>query len=197
MLSTPRDVGWIEVVVGSMFSGKTEELIRRLRLARIAKQKVQVFKPAIDTRHAREAIVSHNDTSLASISVRSSREILERLQADTDVVGIDEAQFFDSVLPEVCEAMAIRGLRVIVAALDQDFTGNPFGPTPTLMAVAEFVTKQLAICAVCGNPANRSQRISGGAQQIQVGAADAYEARCRKCFRPFVVEQGELDIPAR
>ncbi len=196
MQHSPRDVGWIEVVVGSMFSGKTEELIRRLRLARIAKQKVQVFKPAIDSRFSRGQIVSHDDTALASLSVASSREILERLHPDTDVVGVDEGQFFDSCLPEVCEAMASRGLRVIVAALDQDYTGNPFGPTPMLMAVAEYVTKQLAICTVCGNPANRSQRISGGADQVQVGASEAYEARCRKCFRPFVVEQGRLEIPS-
>lgn len=195
MFSTPRDVGWIEVIVGSMFSGKTEELIRRLRLARIAKQKVQIFKPAIDNRFERERIVSHNDTSLASLPVHSSGEILERLHPDTDVVGIDEGQFFDHVLPEVCEAMASRGLRVIVAALDQDFQGSSFGPTPQLMTVAEYVTKQLAICSVCGNPANRSQRIAGGARQVQVGSADAYEARCRRCFRPFVVEQGRLEIP--
>ncbi len=196
MHSAPRDVGWIEVIVGSMFSGKTEELIRRLRLARIAKQKVQIFKPAIDLRYSKGEIVSHNDSSLASLSVGSSREILERLNPDTDVVGIDEGQFFDSCLPEACEAMAGRGLRVIVAALDQDYTGKPFGPTPTLMSIAEYVTKQLAICTVCGNPANRSQRISGGADQVQVGASDAYEARCRKCFRPFVVEQGRLEIPS-
>lgn len=196
MLMTPRDVGWIEVIVGSMFSGKTEELIRRLRLARIAKQRVQIFKPAIDNRFGTGEIVSHNDSSLASISVHSSRGILERLYPDTDVVGIDEGQFFDGVLPEVCEAMASQGLRVIVAALDQDYTGKPFGPTPMLMTVAEYVTKQLAICAVCGNPANRSQRISGGESQVQVGATDAYEARCRKCFRPYVVEQTELEIPS-
>jgi thymidine kinase len=196
MYNAPRDVGWIEVIVGSMFSGKTEELIRRLRLARIAKQKVQIFKPAIDSRYRRGEIVSHNESSLASVGVNSSREILEQLHPDTDVVGIDEGQFFDSCLPEVCEAMASRGVRVIVAALDQDYTGNPFGPTPGLMTVAEYVTKQLAICSVCGNPANRSQRIAGGDSQVQVGAAEAYEARCRKCFRPFVVEQGKLDIPA-
>jgi thymidine kinase len=194
MHNSPRDVGWIEVIVGSMFSGKTEELIRRLRLARIAKQKVQVFKPLIDSRFSKGQIVSHNDSSLASVSVGSSREILERLQPDTDVVGIDEGQFFDSCLPEVCEAMASRGLRVIVAALDQDYTGKPFGPTPLLMTVAEYVTKQLAICTVCGNPANRSQRISGGGDPVPVGAADSYEARCRKCFRPYVVEQKKLDI---
>ena len=128
------------------------------------------------------------------MSVRSSRGILERLHADTDVVGVDEAQFFDPVLPEVCEAMANRGIRVIVAALDQDYRGKPFGPTATLMTIAESVTKLLAICAVCGNPANRSQRISGGASQVQIGAGDAYEARCRKCFRPYVVEQTKLDI---
>ncbi|MCK4546337.1 MAG: thymidine kinase [Candidatus Eisenbacteria sp.] len=193
---TPRDVGWIEVIVGSMFSGKTEELIRRLRLARIAKQKVQVFKPGIDSRYSKGEIVSHDDTSLESISVNSSREILEKLRPDADVVGIDEGQFFDRCLPEVCEAMAGRGVRVIVAALDQDYKGQPFGPAPGLMTVAEYVTKQLAICTVCGNPANRSQRISGGASQVQVGAADSYEARCRKCFRPFVVEQTELEMPS-
>ena len=195
MYHSPRDVGWIEVIVGSMFSGKTEELIRRLRLARIAKQKVQVFKPAIDNRFSTKEIVSHNESSFESLAVRSSGEILERLHPDTAVVGVDEGQFFDSCLPEVCEAMAARGVRVIVAALDQDYKGQPFGPTPLLMTVAEYVTKQLAICTVCGNPANRSQRTRGGDDQVQVGASDAYEARCRKCFRPFVVEQGRLDMP--
>lgn len=189
MHSTPRDVGWIEVICGSMFSGKTEELIRRLRRATIARQKVQVFKPALDDRYDAESIVSHNSVMLHSIPLLDIEQVFDHLRLDTEVVGIDEAQFFAGSLVTICEKLANRGIRVVVATLDQDFQGKPFPPAPELMAVAEFVTKMLAICVVCGNPANRSQRLSGGLSQVQVGTNDQYEARCRRCFRPEVIGQ--------
>jgi thymidine kinase len=173
--------GWIEVVCGSMYSGKTEELIRRLRLARIARKSVAVFKPELDTRYGAQRIVSHNEQSLAGLAVDRARRIPE-LAGDAQVVGIDEAQFFDAELPEVCEELAREGRRVIVAGLDKDWRGAPFGPMPALMAVAEFVTKQHAICVVCGNPANFSQRKTLSREQVLLGATDVYEARCRQCF---------------
>jgi len=179
----PRDTGWIEVICGSMFSGKTEELIRRLRRAEIAKQRVVIFKPAIDNRYAEDHIVSHNAQRMRSVAVHSAAEIIERVGDDGDVVGIDEAQFFDHRLVEVCETLANRGKRVIVAGLDQDYQGKPFPPIPALLAVAEFITKNLAICVQCGNPANRSQRLSSSTEQLLLGATEAYEARCRRCFR--------------
>jgi thymidine kinase len=175
--------GWIEAVVGSMFSGKTQELIRRLRLASIARQKVQVFNSALDVRYAKDHIVSHDLSKTPSIAVAKSRDILSRVAADTQVVGVDEVQFFDEEIVDVCETLADQGRRVIVAGLDQDFRGVPFPVTSRMMGVAEFVTKNLAICMVCGNPANRSQRLSSGTKVIEVGAADKYEARCRRCFR--------------
>ena len=175
--------GWIEAVVGSMFSGKTQELIRRLRLSSIARQKVQVFNSALDVRYARDHIVSHDLTKTPSAAVSKARDILAQVHADTQVVGIDEVQFFDDEIVEVCEALADQGRRVIVAGLDQDFRGAPFPVTCRLMGVAEFVTKNLAICTLCGNPANRSQRLSSGKKVIDVGAADKYEARCRRCFK--------------
>jgi thymidine kinase len=175
--------GWIEAVVGSMFSGKTQELIRRLRLAQIARQKVQVFNSALDVRYAKDHIVSHDLNKTASIAVAKAADILDRVDDDTRVVGVDEVQFFDEEIVSVCERLADDGRRVIVAGLDQDFRGEPFAVTSRLMAVAEFVTKNLAICTVCGNPANRSQRLSGGKKVVEVGAADKYEARCRRCFR--------------
>jgi thymidine kinase len=180
----PRDTGWIEVVCGSMFSGKTEELIRRVRLAQIAKQKTVIFKPRVDDRYAERQIVSHGDQRMDSIPIVHAEEILKRVGDDTDVVGIDEAQFFGMDLVGVCENLANRGKRVIVAGLDQDYRGRPFEPIPSLLAVAEFITKNLAICVKCGNPANRSQRITGSTERIVVGAAEAYEARCRHCFKP-------------
>ncbi|HAZ08723.1 MAG TPA: thymidine kinase [Elusimicrobia bacterium] len=175
--------GWIEAVVGSMFSGKTQELIRRLRLAQIARQSVQVFNSSLDVRYAKDHIVSHDLTKTPSIAVARSCDILKRIARDTQVVGIDEVQFFDDEVVEVCEKMANEGRRVIVAGLDQDFRGVPFPVTSRLMGVAEFVTKNLAICMVCGNPANRSQRLGGGRKVVDVGASDKYEARCRRCFR--------------
>lgn len=174
--------GWIEVVCGSMFSGKTQELIRRLRLAMIARQKVQVFNSALDNRYGNHHIVSHDQVKIPSEWVRSAKQILDLVKPETQVVGIDEAHFFDPEIIRVCEALADRGLRVIAAGLDQDYRGQPFEVTARLMAVAEFVTKNLAICVVCGNPANRSQRLAHTKKRIVVGAGDKYEARCRRCF---------------
>ena len=178
--NVPRDVGWIEVICGCMFSGKTEELIRRLRRAEIARQKVSIFKPAIDTRYGTENIVSHSEQALTSKPVRDASEIL-RQAGDAQVVGIDEAQFFDTDLVGVCEELANSGTRVIIAGLDQDYTGKPFEPIPQLLAVAEYITKTLAICVVCGNPADRTQRTSESRERVIVGAKDLYEARCRHC----------------
>ena len=176
-------LGWIEVICGSMFSGKSEELIRRLRRAIIAKQRVQVFKPGVDTRSEAE-IVSHSDMRLPSVTVASSAELLERLDHRTEVVGVDEAQFFDAGIVEVCQRVADQGKRVIVAGLDKDYRGAPFGPIPTLMAVAEDVTKTLAICVRCGSPANNTQRLVESAERVVVGSQGLYEARCRRCFEP-------------
>jgi thymidine kinase len=175
--------GWIEAVVGSMFSGKTQELIRRLRLATIARQKVQVFNHALDTRYAKDHIVSHDSSKTPSQAVAKAKDILGLIEPETQVVGIDEVQFFDEGIIEVCEALADQGRRVIVAGLDQDYRGIPFPVTSQLMGVAEFVTKNLAICSVCGSPANRSQRLSNTRKLIEVGTGDKYEARCRACFR--------------
>jgi thymidine kinase len=180
----PRDTGWIEVVCGSMFSGKTEELIRRVRLAQIAKQKTVIFKPRVDDRYAERQIVSHGDQRMDSVPIVHAEEILKRVGDDINVVGIDEAQFFGMDLVAVCETLANRGKRVIVAGLDQDYRGRPFEPIPSLLAVAEFITKNLAICVKCGNPANRSQRITESTERIVVGASEVYEARCRHCFSP-------------
>lgn len=176
--------GWIEVIAGSMFSGKSEELIRRVRRAQIARQKVQIFKPEIDKRYAEDHIVSHSDMRLPSESVEHASDIVDRTVTGTEVVGIDEAQFFDSTLVEVANTLANRGIRVIVAGLDQDYMGNPFEPMPQLMAIAEYVDKTLAICMQCGSPANRTQRLGEATDRVVVGGADQYEARCRHCFRP-------------
>jgi len=176
--------GWIEVIAGSMFSGKSEELIRRLRRARIARQKVQVFKPKIDVRFSHDHIVSHSEMRHESSVVETAQEILERIEAHTDVVGIDEGQFFDTDLVAVANELARRGLRVIIAGLDQDYTGRPFDPMPQLLAIAEYITKTHAICVRCGQPANYSQRIVEANARVVVGAADSYEARCRRCFVP-------------
>ena len=176
--------GWIEVIAGSMFSGKSEELIRRLRRARIARQKVQVFKPRIDVRYSAEHIVSHSEMRHESTAVETAGDILLSVKTGTDVVGIDEGQFFDAELVEVANTLAGRGLRVIIAGLDQDYTGRPFEPMPQLLAIAEYITKTHAICVRCGQPANYSQRIVEVEGRVVVGAADAYEARCRRCFVP-------------
>jgi thymidine kinase len=178
------DSGWVEAITGSMFSGKSEELIRRIRRAQIARQQVQIFKPRVDSRYADDHIVSHSDMKMPSLVVGSASEILERLDAGTEVVGIDEGQFFDAGLVEVVNTLADRGLRVIVAGLDQDYRGRPFDPMPQLLAIAEYVDKTLAICMQCGAPANRSQRLVADTHRVVVGGSDRYEARCRRCFQP-------------
>ena len=178
--SMPKDTGWIEVVAGCMFSGKTEELIRRLRRAKIARLNVKIFKPKIDKRYSISDIVSHSDQSLPSILVESANEILSYTE-HAQVVGIDEAQFFGPELVEVCNTLANEGKRVIVAGLDQDYKSIPFEPMPQLLAIAEYITKTLAICVICGNPADRTQRKVISTERVLVGASDSYEARCRKC----------------
>jgi thymidine kinase len=176
--------GWVEVIAGSMFSGKSEELIRRLRRAKIARQKVQVFKPELDSRFAGNQIVSHSEMRHESANSRSAADILAKVDADTEVVGIDEGQFFDNELVNVANALARRGVRVIIAGLDQDYTGRPWEPMPQLLAIAEYITKTHAICMKCGQPANYSQRTFQSEERVAVGAADKYEARCRMCFVP-------------
>ncbi|MDX6694107.1 MAG: thymidine kinase [Blastocatellia bacterium] len=176
--------GWIEVIAGSMFSGKSEELIRRLRRARIARQKVQVFKPSIDVRYSHDHIVSHSEMRHESVAVATAAEVLARIEKGTEVVGIDEGQFFDNELIEVANKLARSGMRVIIAGLDQDYTGRPFEPMPQLLAVAEYITKTHAICVRCGQPANYSQRTFESEERVAVGAGSMYEARCRRCFVP-------------
>ncbi len=179
-----RHRGWIEVITGSMFSGKSEELIRRLRRAQIARQRVQIFKPVIDDRFSPGHIVSHSDMRIESQNVRTSDELIRGVHDDTEVVGIDEGQFFDANLPAECNTLADRGVRVIVASLDQDYLGRPFEPMPQLLAIAEYITKTLAICVVCGDPANHTQRLVHSSDRVLVGASGMYEARCRHCFDP-------------
>jgi thymidine kinase len=179
-----RPCGWVEVVCGPMFSGKTEELIRRLRLCQIGRQRVEIFKPATDNRYATEQIASHNDQRFECMPVSDASQVLERIDDHTRVVGIDEAQFFDEAIVAVCQKLANRGLRVIVAGLDQDYQGQPFGPMPKLLAIAESILKLKAVCMVCGGLATRSQRLTGEHSQVLVGATDHYEARCRACFDP-------------
>jgi thymidine kinase len=178
--------GWLEVIVGCMFSGKSEELIRRLRRAQIARQRVQIFKPIVDTRFAADHIVSHSDMRIPSEAVATSRMLLDRVAPDAEVVGVDEGQFFDLELPMVCNTLADRGLRVIVAGLDQDYLGKPFEPMPQLLAIAEYITKTHAICMVCGNPASHTQRLVASGDRVLLGAQGLYEARCRACFDPFL-----------
>ena len=179
--SAARPRGSIEVICGSMFSGKTEELIRRLRRAQIAKLDIEIFKPKIDIRYDETAVVSHDSNSIHSTPVGNASSIL-LLGSNTQVVGIDEAQFFDEELPDVCIKLASKGIRVIVAGLDMDFKGKPFGPMPALMAIAEDVTKVHAICATCGSPATYSYRKIALVPQILLGAKESYEPRCRLCF---------------
>lgn len=176
-----QKTGWIEVICGSMFSGKTEELIRRIRRAEYAKQKVLVFKPVIDNRYDADSIVSHSQMKAPSICITDPQEIYQHLSEEVQIIAVDEAQFFPPNIVEVVNVLADRGYRVIVAGLDQDYRGEPFGSIPQLMAVAEYVTKNLAICVKCGNPANRTQRTIHQDGQILVGSTEAYEARCRNC----------------
>jgi thymidine kinase len=173
--------GWVEVVCGSMFSGKTEELIRRLKRAKIANLKVEIFKPAIDVRYDAEKIVSHDENAILSTPVESSQTILLLAQG-VDVVGIDEAQFFDAEIANVCEQLALQGIRVIVAGLDMDYTGKPFGQMPNLLAIADYITKLHAICVRCGNIANISFRKTAASGQVVLGEKDIYEPRCRTCY---------------
>ena len=180
----PCKSGWIEVIAGGMFSGKTEELIRRLRRAQYAKMKVEIFKPNVDTRYSSEEIVSHNQTSILSTAVESSESIL-LLTSEVDVVGIDEAQFFDKNIIDVCEKLANRNIRVIVAGLDMDYLGRPFGPIPALMAKAEFVTKVHAICLRCGSIASYSHRIDKSDKLVVLGESESYEPLCRQCYNIY------------
>ncbi len=183
----PINHGYIEVVIGPMYSGKSEELIRRLKRAKIAKQNVVVFKPIIDDRYSKEDVVSHSGYTINAIPIKNSSDIYDYIDDNTQVVGIDEVQFFDENVVDIAIELADKGVRVIAAGLDMDFKGEPFGPTPRLLAIAEFVDKIQAICSVCGQPATRSQRLIDGepakydAPIIQVGAVESYEARCRKC----------------
>jgi len=176
--------GWIEVIAGSMFSGKSEELIRRLRRAKIARQKVQVFKPEMDSRFSDNHIVSHSEIRHESVNVRTAADICGRIEPDTEVVGIDEAQFFDSGLIAIANELAERGIRVIIAGLDTDYTAKPWEPMPQLLAIAEYITKTHAICMKCGQPANYTQRTFESEERVAVGGAGMYEARCRQCFVP-------------
>jgi thymidine kinase len=178
--STPKGTGWIEVIAGCMFSGKTEELIRRLRRAQIAKQTVKIFRPNVDTRYSHDSIVSHSDRSLPSVKLNHISEIIN-LSKDAHVIGIDEAQFFSDEIVHISNNLADEGKRIIIAGLDQDYRGIPFGPMPQLLAIAEYITKTMAICVVCGNPADKTQRKTSSSELVIVGASDIYEARCRKC----------------
>lgn len=187
-MNGPR--GGIEVICGSMFSGKTEELIRRLKRARFAHQKVEIYKPAIDTRYDVVRVVSHDSTAVDSVPVQTASEILLNL-GDAEVVAIDEAQFFGPEIVEVCTGLAAEGRRVIVAGLDMDFEGRPFGPMPALMAVAESVTKVHAVCVRCGNPAQFSHRLSASKDLVQLGETDTYEPLCRHCYLETVRSESE------
>ncbi len=187
-------LGWIEVICGPMFSGKTEELIRRLRRAVIARKRVEVFKPAIDNRYSNDEIVSHGDLRMESQVVSDAREITDRLDWRSEVVGIDEANFMGPNLVDVVQRLADGGKQVIVSGLDTDYLGRPFAPIPELLALAESITKTLAICMRCGNPAKHTQRLRGSEDLIVVGAADMYEARCRRCFEPGIPKQAELEF---
>jgi len=178
------NIGWIEIVSGPMFSGKSEELIRRLRRAKIARKRVQAFKPVIDDRYSATEIVSHGDQRMDSVVVSSAREIIEKLDWRTQVVGVDEANFFGADLVDVATQLADTGKQVVIAGLDTDYLGRPFTPMPELLCVAESITKMLAICMRCGNPAKHTQRLVESSDLIVVGAAGMYEARCRRCFEP-------------
>jgi thymidine kinase len=187
-------VGWIEIICGPMFSGKSEELIRRLRRAQIARKRVQVFKPALDDRYSGDEIVSHADRRMASAAVAGSAEVLAQIDWRTQVVGIDESNFFGPSLVEVAQQLADAGKQVIVAGLDTDYLGRPFSPMPELLCLGESITKTLAICVRCGNPAKHTQRLVESDDLIVVGAAGMYEARCRRCFEPGIPRQGVLEF---
>ncbi len=178
-------VGRIEAITGGMFSGKSEELVRRLRRALIARQRIQVFKPLTDSRHPPERLVTRDNRQVEALTVHDSGELRKRLEEGVEVVGIDEAQFFDDGLVALVTELADAGIRVIVAGLDQDYLRQPFGPMPEILALAEYVDKMHAVCVQCGSPAHYSQRIAGGGEQVQVGDTDTYEARCRSCYRPY------------
>ncbi len=190
----PVGTGWIEVITGCMFSGKTEELIRRLNRASYARLRVVVFKPKVDVRFAREEVVSHSSLRFPCVPVERASEI-PRLVGDAQVVGVDEAQFFGAELVEVCNLLADEGVRVVVAGLDQDFRGQPFEPIPALVAVSEYVTKALAVCMVCGAPANRSQRLVSADSRVLLGASDTYEARCRLHWDPGAFDSRQEALP--
>ena len=181
MTLTPRDSGWIEVICGSMFSGKTEELIRRLRRAQIAQMKIAIFKPKIDSRYSEGHIVSHNQIKMASYIVDDPNDILD-IATDHEVIGIDEAQFFNNSLINTCKELAKSGKRVVVAGLDTDYRGLPFGPMPAIMCEADYLDKLRAICVKCGNPATYTQRTTSDSEQVVIGELDKYEARCRDCY---------------
>jgi thymidine kinase len=189
----PRDTGWIEVITGCMFSGKTEELIRRVRRAQYARQSVIVFKPGIDVRYSEDSVGSHSGMRLRSFQIEHALQIPERV-GDAMVVGIDEGQFLGPSLPQVCEDLANAGKRVIVAGLDTDYLGRPFEPMPHLLAIAEYITKNLAICVACGNPADRSQRVVNRDARFLVGESDAYEARCRVHWDPHNFEPVQIPL---
>jgi len=188
------NVGWIEVICGPMFSGKSEELIRRLRRAMIARKRVEVFKPTIDNRYSDDEIVSHGDSRMKSVVVKDAGEIMELMDWRTEVIGIDEANFMGEKLVEVSQRLADSGKQVIIAGLDTDYMGRPFSPMPDLLAHAESITKTLAICVRCGNPAKHTQRLRGSDDLIVVGAEGMYEARCRRCFEPGIPRQIEMDF---
>ena len=183
-----NNLGWIEVVCGPMFSGKSEELIRRLRRAEIARQRVQIFKPGIDERYSQDHIVSHSELKIRSEGVRNAAELRGRLDVRTEVIGIDEAQFLGMEMIETVLNLADMGKRVIIAGLDTDYLGRPFHPMPELLAIADEITKTLAICMQCGNPAKHTQRLVASEDLIVVGAAGMYEARCRRCFEPALAK---------
>jgi thymidine kinase len=187
-------LGWIEVICGPMFSGKSEELIRRLRRATIARKRVQVFKPTIDTRYSRDEIVSHGDSRMKSEVLDKSNDLLRRIDWRTEVVGVDEANFMGPDLIDIAGTLADSGKQVIIAGLDTDYMGRPFSPVPELLALAESITKTLAICVRCGNPAKHTQRLVESNDLIVVGASGMYEARCRRCFEPGIPKQDELDF---
>ena len=188
------NIGWIEVICGPMFSGKSEELIRRLRRATIARKRVEVFKPAIDNRYSDDEIVSHGDLRMKSAVVNDAAEIADRIDWRSEVIGIDEANFMGPMLVDVANRLADSGKQVIISGLDTDYLGRPFAPIPDLLAHAESITKTLAICVRCGTPAKHTQRLRGSEDLIVVGASDMYEARCRRCFEPGIPKQRELDF---